>query len=62
MDSKKELEGQSLLGPAIGVREILSVCACVHCNSMHNAVGKNKSITFKWRNSQFRLLSSFLIE
>lgn len=29
VDSKKELEGQSLLGPAIGVREILSVWECV---------------------------------
>lgn len=29
MDSKKELEGQSLLGPAIGAREILSVWECV---------------------------------
>lgn len=58
MESSGQQKGAkrtSLLGPAIGAREILSVWECVHCNSMHNAVEKNKSITFKWRNSQFRL-------
>lgn len=57
MESKKELKGQSvglgllsvssqMLGLAIGTREILSVwggCACVHCNSMHNAVEKTQA-------------------